>query len=89
MNKKTKIQSLINAIREQAEELADDSNTDSMSAEEIVVTATEMILNTPVTSIEYSQPIGIVDRQKVSFMLDEDIAFELFPEEEEYWEEQW
>lgn len=85
MDKKTEVISLINAIKEQAEELVDDYNTDGMTAEEIVVAATEMMLNIPVTTMEYAQPIGMVDRQRVSFMLDETYDFPLFPDEEDQW----
>lgn len=85
MNKQDEIDLIIEQIREQAKELSDDMNTESMSAIEIVVLATELSMNMPVTSIQYTQPIGIVDTSKVSFMLDEEFEFPLY---EEAYEEQ-
>lgn len=81
MDKKDKVNQILSNIKDQAEELTDDLNTDSMSAEEIVVLATEITLSMPVSSIEYTQPIGIVDRSRVTFMLDEEFEFPLFGEE--------
>jgi hypothetical protein len=86
MDKKDKVNQILSNIKDQAEELTDDLNTDSMSAEEIVVLATEITLSMPVSSIEYTQPIGIVDRSRVTFMLDEEFEFPLFGDT--YYEEE-
>lgn len=81
MQKKDRVINLLSQIKDQAEELCDNENTDAMTAEEIVILATEMTTFMPVTRIEYTQPIGIVDRSKVTFMLDEEYDVPLYVEE--------
>ena len=73
MDKKDKINLIISKIKETADELADDENTAELTAEETVIIATEMNLNHPITTIEYTQPIGIVDRGRVTFYIDPEI----------------
>lgn len=84
MSKKDKVLQIIRDIASQAEELADDDNTDSMSAEEIVILSTEIITGGQVTSIEYKSPIAQVDRSQVSFMLDEETEWPIYGAEETY-----
>lgn len=82
MEKKSKVAQILTSIKDQTEELLDNESTEEMSAEEIVVLATELVVNSPVTTIEYSSIVGTVDRSKVSFMLDDEFEFPLFTEEE-------
>ena len=81
MDKKERVSRILAGIKEQAEELLDNEMTEEMTAEEIVVLATEVTTGSPVTTIEYEQPIGIVDRSRVTFMLDDEFEFPLFAEE--------
>lgn len=78
MDKKDKINLILSKIKETAEELADDGNIAELTAEETVIIATEMTVNHPITTIEYTQPIGIIDRERVSFMLDEEYDIPLY-----------
>ena len=84
MGKKDRVSQILAGIREQAEELLENESTEEMTAEEIIVLATEMTTYTPVTMIEYEQPIGRVDRERVSFMIDEEFELPLFSDEEYY-----
>lgn len=78
MDRKDKVLKILSQIKDQAEELLDNENVEEMTAEEIVVLATEMATFMPVTVLEYSQPVGVVDRERVSFMLDDEYEFPLF-----------
>lgn len=86
MDKKDKVNQILSMIKDQAEELLEDDNIAELTAEETVIIATEMTLNHPITTIEYTQPIGIVDRSRVTFMLDEEFEFPLFGDT--YYEEE-
>jgi hypothetical protein len=86
MDKEDKVNQILSKIKETTEELLEDINTAELTAEETVIVATEMTLNYPITTIEYTQPIGIVDRTKVTFMLDDEFEFPLFGDE--YYEEE-
>lgn len=78
MNKKDKVGQILFQIKQQSEELLDNESTEEMSAEELVVLATELVTSNPVTTITYSSPVGTVDRDKVSFMIDETYDLPLF-----------
>jgi hypothetical protein len=82
MNKKDKVFQILTTIKDRTDELLEDENTSELTAEETVIIATEMTLNYPITTIEYTQPIGIVDRSRVSFMLDEEFDVPLFEGED-------
>jgi hypothetical protein len=85
MDKSERVLKILTQIKEQAEELLDSGHVESMTAEEIVTLATEMTTFIPVTTMEYTQPIGIVDRNRATFLLDDEFEFPLFGDE--YYEE--
>lgn len=80
MEKLEQILQILDEVKEQSEELSNDPSTDSMSAEEIVILATELVLSQPIETIEYSPLIGEVDVSRVSFMIDEEYELPLFQE---------
>jgi len=83
MNKKDKIDIIISKIREQVEDLLDNEGTEEMTAQEILVLATEIVTSNVVTSVNYTAPMGKVYRQGVSFMLDDEFDIPLYSEEED------
>lgn len=87
MDKQDEVDRLLAHIKEQADEILEDPESEPLSAEEIVVIAAELTLGTPIITIEYSSPIGQVDRSRVTVMINEefDLQFPLFGEE--YYEE--
>jgi len=78
MERHEEVLRLLKEIQSQAEELLSNENLYDLSASEIIVLAAELLTGLPVTTIEYSQPIGIVDRERTLFILDEDTAYPLF-----------
>lgn len=85
MDKLDKIMELIAKIKDEAGQLEAIDETEHMSAEEIVVMATETVTNQPVMTIKYTSPVGVIDRARVTFhMVDymgEVYDFPLFGEE--------
>lgn len=85
METRDKVAQILLRIKDQTDELLDNEMLSEMTAEEIVVLATELVTSTPVTTIEYGTPIATVDRSQVSLMLDEEFEFPLYGEK--YYEE--
>lgn len=85
MEKKDQVDHILFKIKEQADELLDNHVAEDLSAEELVVLCIEIITSSPVSTIEYSSPIGTVDTKRVTIMLGDDFEFPLFGEE--YYEE--
>lgn len=85
MDKKSRVTQILFQIKEQTDELLDNETTEDMTAEEIVVLSTEIVTSSRVATIDYTSPVGQVDRTKVTFMLDDEFQFPLFGEE--YYEE--
>jgi len=83
MDKRDKVAQVLLQLKDQADELLDSDATSEMTAEEIVVLATELVTSSPVTTIEYGQPIASVDRSQVTFMLDEEFEFPLYGEDDD------
>lgn len=71
MSRDEKIAQLLLQIKQEIEEVTGSPASEFLTEEEIIILATELVTSTPMTRIEYSSPIGIVDRTRVSFMLDE------------------
>ena len=84
----SKIDSLIQQIKQQTIELVEAGVLDFMTEEEVVVTATEMVTQQEVTRQEYTPLIASIDKESVSVYLDEDIVIELYPKEELYYDEE-
>ena len=84
MNKKQKIQLLLKQIEEKVSELLeyDDPEVEVMSAEETILLASSMVTQGQGPSIKYSQPIGIVDTSRASFVLDENFEVNLEDQDE-------
>jgi len=78
MDKKDEVIQILSSISDLLDDIVDDPETAGMSAEELVILATEMVINSPVTTIEYSSPVGTVDRERVTFVLDDEFEFPLF-----------
>lgn len=79
MDTKTEIDLILSKLSEEAHEMVDTLD-DLLTAEEIVIAAMEIVTNTPVTTIEYSSPLGTVDKTRVSFMIDEEFECPLYEE---------
>lgn len=77
MDKKEEIESLISKIKKQAWELIETIDLENMSAEQVVVLSTEIVTALPVSQMHYTQPIGIVDRRRVSFVVDEELEYDI------------
>lgn len=75
-----KVAQILLQIKDQTDELLDSEATEVMSAEEIVVLATELVTSSPVTTIDYGTPIATVDTTQVTFMLDDEFEFPLYGE---------
>lgn len=79
----TKIKILLAKIHAQIDELLANESTEDMSAEEILVLATELTTSSIITTIEYTSPVATIDRTQVSFDLGDDYAVPLFGDEHE------
>jgi hypothetical protein len=79
MNKRDKIDYLLSLIKEQTDEFLETELISSMnlSEEELITAAMEVVLRQSVMTIEYSMPIGKVDRDNVSFVIDKNIQIAL------------
>jgi hypothetical protein len=77
MNKRTTIKILLAKINEQIDELLDNESTEDMSAEEILVLATELVTSNIVTTISYNSPVGSVNKADVSWDLGDDYVIRL------------
>lgn len=80
MEKKDAVSTLLLKIREQADELLDNDNVD-LTAEEIVVLSVELVTSSPVTTIEYTMPVGRVDRNNMTFVLEDDFEIPIYGDE--------
>lgn len=85
MNKRDRIDYILSLIKDQTEEFleAEEVTGFELSPEELIVAAVEIVTNHPVTKMEYSSPVGKVDRERVSFMIDDDLDIPLSGFEEE------
>jgi hypothetical protein len=79
MNKRDKIDYLLSLIKEQTDEFLETDLISSMnlSEEELITAAIEVVLRQSVMTVEYSMPIGKVDRDNVSFVIDKNIQIAL------------
>jgi hypothetical protein len=69
---------ILDQIQKQLLELIAVEEIQELTAEELVVLATEMATGLPVTTIEMGQPIGQVDRDRACFVIDEDLVYPLY-----------
>jgi hypothetical protein len=81
MDRETELSNLLAGVKAQAEELLENETLVDLSAEEILVLATELTTALPVTTIQHTYPIGVVDRSRVIFMIDDEEGVALSGEE--------
>jgi hypothetical protein len=79
-----RIDYLLSLVKEQIDEFLETEFITSMNLteEELVVAAMEVVLRQSVMTVEYSMPVGTVDRGNVSFMLDDNVEVTLTSTEE-------
>jgi hypothetical protein len=79
-----RIDYLLSLVKEQIDEFLETELITSMNLteEELVVAAMEVVLRQSVMTVEYSSPVGTVDRDNVSFMLDDYVEVTLTSTEE-------
>ena len=87
MNKRDRIDYILSLVKEQTDEFLEAEEISSMdlSVEELIVAAVEIVTHHVVNSIEYASPIGRVDLDNVSFVIDDELHIQLTStQEEEY-----
>jgi len=79
-----RIDYLLSLVKEQIDEFLETELITNMNLteEEIIVAAMEVVLRQSVMTVEYSSPVGRVDRDNVSFMLDKNVEVTLTSTEE-------
>lgn len=85
MNKKDKIDLILNLVKNHTDEFLEfeEQSGFDMLPEDIVIAAVESVLGTEVTTIQYGSPLGIVDRDNVSFMVDDELDLPIWGKNDE------
>lgn len=84
MERDDRINQLLMEIKHQIEEIKTSEVSEYLTEEEIIVLATEIVTSSIVETVQYASPIGMVDRTRVSFMLDDQYEFPIYWEGESY-----
>lgn len=85
MDRREKIDELLALVKEQTEEFLEVEHFTGMmlTPEELVIAAIEIITSSQVTTTSYSSPLGQVDRDNISFMLDDEVEIPIYTTEQE------
>lgn len=90
MNRRDKIDYLLSLIKEKTDELLNDEQFlagEDFTAEELLSVCAGIILSQSIPRIEYSSPVGRVDKGNVSFRIDDNIEIDISPVGDDYEED--
>jgi hypothetical protein len=84
MDRRDKIDEILALVKEQTDEFLEVEHFTGMilTPEELVIAAIEIITSGQVTTTSYSSPLGQVDRDNISFMLDDEVEVPIYSKEE-------
>ncbi len=81
MNKRDKIDYILSLVKQHTEDVLayeEANGIDLLGAEEIVIAATEQVLNNTVEVPVYTMPVARVDRDNVSFSIGDEFELPLY-----------
>jgi hypothetical protein len=80
MNKRDKIDLILSLVKQATEEFLEheEQTGDDIGVEEIIIAATEHVLNNAVHTVQYIMPVATVDRSKVSFYIGDDMEVPIY-----------
>jgi hypothetical protein len=76
MNKRDKIDYILGLVKEQTEEFLEFEEKTGMeiSVEDIIIASIEQVTSQTIERPQYNSPVGTVDRDKMQYVLDEELA---------------